>query len=139
MTSPFTDIPESEWIVSSDTAFAIYDNYPVTDGHALVLPHEPVSTWFDATPEQQTAIMGLVRELKHILDEQYDPDGYNVGINNGEAAGQTVDHLHVHVIPRYDGDMDDPRGGVRHVIPERGNYRDAEVDDWNETAPGHGE
>ncbi len=83
-----------------------------------------VATWFEATPEEQAALMSLVNEVKVILDERLNPkpDGYNVGFNAGEAAGQTVPHLHIHVIPRYKGDMEDPRGGVRHVIPGKGNY-----------------
>lgn len=81
-----------------------------------------MATWFEATPEEQTAIFQLVEEVKRKLDAELKPDGYNIGINAGEAAGQTVMHLHVHVIPRYRGDVDDPRGGVRHVIPGKGNY-----------------
>jgi diadenosine tetraphosphate (Ap4A) HIT family hydrolase len=103
-------------------AFAIFDGYPVSEGHALVIPRREVATWFDATEDEQRALMSLVDEVKNILDRRFSPDGYNIGINAGEAAGQTVMHLHVHVIPRYRGDMPDPRGGVRHVIPWKGNY-----------------
>jgi superfamily II DNA or RNA helicase/diadenosine tetraphosphate (Ap4A) HIT family hydrolase len=124
MSSPFTKIPESDWIAENDHAFAIHDNYPVTEGHALVIPKEEVPTWFDATRDQQIALIDLVDEVKQMLDDRYAPDGYNVGINNGEAAGQTVFHLHIHVIPRNEGDVEDPTGGVRNVIPEKGNYRD---------------
>ncbi len=85
-------------------------------------PEAPFATWFEATPEERTALFDLVDEVKRALDERLHPDGYNIGINAGEAAGQTVPHLHVHVIPRYRGDVDDPRGGVRHVIPGKGNY-----------------
>ncbi len=122
MTSPFLQIPESYWVASNDLAFAIFDKYPVNDGHILVIPKRLTPTWFEATGEEQLAIMNLVEEAKTILDERYQPDGYNIGINVGAAAGQTVMHLHVHVIPRFEGDMDDPRGGVRHVIPWKGNY-----------------
>lgn len=122
MTSPFLQIPETSWVTSNDLAFAIFDKYPVNDGHILVIPRRLTPTWFEATPQEQLAIMNLVEEAKAILDERYQPDGYNIGINVGEAAGQTVMHLHVHVIPRFFGDMDDPRGGVRHVIPWKGNY-----------------
>lgn len=91
-------------------------------GHTLVVPFREIATWFDATVEEQHAILDLVRVVKKQLDDELRPDGYNVGFNAGRAAGQTVPHLHVHVIPRFDGDTSDPRGGVRHVIPGKGNY-----------------
>jgi superfamily II DNA or RNA helicase/diadenosine tetraphosphate (Ap4A) HIT family hydrolase len=121
--SPFLDLPASAWVASNALAFAIRDKYPVSPGHTLVVPRREVAMWFEATPEEQAALFALVAEVRARLDaEAPKPDGYNIGINVGEAAGQTVHHLHVHVIPRYRGDMDDPRGGVRHVIPGRGNY-----------------
>jgi diadenosine tetraphosphate (Ap4A) HIT family hydrolase len=123
MTSPFLERPESDWIASNELAFAIYDRYPVSPGHALVVPRRLIATWFDASPEERQAIFELVDEVKRLLDARTPaPDGYNIGINCGEAAGQTVLHLHVHVIPRYRGDVPDPTGGVRHVIPGKGNY-----------------
>ncbi len=96
----------------------------VSPGHVLVITRRVVPTYFDCTGAEQAAVMELVAEVKRLLDERLDPkpDGYNVGFNSGAAAGQTVPHVHVHVIPRYSGDMPDPRGGVRHVIPEKGNY-----------------
>ncbi|WP_232379686.1 HIT domain-containing protein [Polyangium fumosum] len=120
--SPFLRIPSSSWIASNALAFAVPDLYPVSRGHTLVIPRRLVATWFDATPEEQRALFELVDDVKRKLDAELSPDGYNIGINAGEAAGQTVMHLHVHVIPRYRGDVDDPRGGVRHVIPGKGNY-----------------
>jgi len=120
--SEFSEIPEEEWIDSNEHAFAIYDKYPVNEGHVLIISKREVPTWFDASEDEQRAIMSLLGKMKLYLQEEYDPDGFNVGINNGEAAGQTIPHLHVHLIPRFDGDMEDPRGGVRHVIPEEGNY-----------------
>ncbi len=123
MSSPFLKVPESEWVAANALAFAIRDRYPVSPGHTLVIPRRPVATWFEATPEEQRALFELVDEVKRGLDTSpRPPDGYNLGINVGEAAGQTVFHLHVHVIPRFQGDMADPRGGVRHVIPGKGNY-----------------
>lgn len=121
--SVFLETPESTWVASNELAFAIRDGFPVTEGHTLVIPKRVVATWFEATPEERRAILDLVDVIKRELDETLHPDGYNVGFNDGEAAGQTVMHLHVHVIPRYRGDMDDPRGGVRHVIPWKGNYK----------------
>jgi diadenosine tetraphosphate (Ap4A) HIT family hydrolase len=122
VSSPFLAIPESEWVASNALAFAIRDRYPVSPGHTLVIPRRQVATWFEATPEEQHALFALVDEVKRGLDAELRPDGYNVGFNVGEAAGQTVFHLHVHVIPRFQGDVADPRGGVRHVIPGKGNY-----------------
>ena len=110
-------------MASNALAFAIRDAYPVTPGHTLVVPRREVATWFDATRAEQVAMLELVDEVKRVLDRGTPrPDGYNVGFNAGEAAGQTVMHLHVHVIPRFRGDVDDPRGGVRHVIPGKGCY-----------------
>ena len=122
--SPFLVIPAEEWVCANDLAFAIFDSYPVSPGHVLVITKRVVPTFFECSGPEQQALMQLVGEVKRILDERLDPqpDGYNVGFNCGSAAGQTVPHVHVHVIPRYAGDMPDPRGGVRHVIPEKGNY-----------------
>lgn len=125
MPSDFQDIPTHRWVASNPLAFAIRDGFPVTPGHTLVITRRLVPTWFDATRDEQLAILDLVEAVKRQLDEEFRPAGYNVGFNVGEHAGQTVMHLHVHVIPRYEGDMDDPTGGVRHVIPWKGNYRRA--------------
>ncbi|MEZ4300814.1 MAG: DEAD/DEAH box helicase family protein [Polyangiaceae bacterium] len=122
MSSPFLAAPESSWVASNDLAFALLDAFPVSRGHTLVIPRRLIATWFDATPEERAAIFALVDDVKRRLDSELRPDGYNIGINAGEAAGQTVMHLHVHVIPRFRGDVEDPRGGVRHVIPGKGNY-----------------
>ncbi|MBI3726265.1 DEAD/DEAH box helicase family protein [bacterium] len=123
LSSPFLEVPRSNWVVANALAFAIRDRFPVSPGHTLVIPHRLVASWFEATPEEKSAILDLVDHVKRDLDAgPAPPDGYNVGFNAGEAAGQTVMHLHVHVIPRYRDDVDDPRGGVRHVIPSRGNY-----------------
>jgi diadenosine tetraphosphate (Ap4A) HIT family hydrolase len=121
--SPFLAIPPASWVASNDLAFAIRDRHPVTPGHTLVVPRREVPTWFEATPDEQRALMELVAVVKAGLDAEQAPDGYNVGWNVGDAAGQTVFHLHVHVIPRRRGDVADPTGGVRSVIPGRGNYR----------------
>lgn len=120
--SPFRAIPAGEWLAENRSGFAIWDKFPVTPGHALVVPFRQVATWWEAAPDEQADLLALVAEVKMLLDELHHPHGYNVGFNAGAAAGQTVDHLHIHVIPRYDGDVPDPRGGVRHVIPSKGNY-----------------
>jgi diadenosine tetraphosphate (Ap4A) HIT family hydrolase len=110
-------------VAENARAIASRDTFPVNPGHTLVIPRRHVASWFDATHDERAALMDLVDVVKAALDQEMHPDGYNIGINIGEAAGQTVMHLHVHVIPRFAGDVDDPRGGVRFVIPARGNYR----------------
>jgi len=92
------------------------------DTRELLIPFRHIASLFDTTNEEQIALLALVREAKTLLDEHFHPDGYNVGVNVGKTAGQTVMHLHVHVIPRYAGDVDDPRGGVRGAIPEKRVY-----------------
>ncbi len=122
VTSPFLALPESAHVAANALAFAVRDAFPVSPGHTLVVPRRLVATWFDATRAEQHALLDLVEVVRRALDAERQPDGYNVGFNAGIAAGQTVLHLHVHVIPRYAGDVPDPRGGVRHVIPGKGNY-----------------
>jgi diadenosine tetraphosphate (Ap4A) HIT family hydrolase len=121
--SPFLDLPRSGWVASNELAFAIRDNYPVSPGHTLVIPKRLTPSWEGTTPDEQQAILGLVATVKHNLRKAFHPDGFNIGINEGAAAGQTVFHLHVHVIPRYAGDVPDPRGGIRHAVIGRGNWQ----------------
>lgn len=111
-----------DYILENELAYAIYDKYPVGKGHMLFIPKRHVKDFFDITKEEREAIFELIDEGKRLLDEKYSPDSYNVGINCGEYAGQTVMHVHVHLIPRYIGDMKDPRGGVRGVIPDKMKY-----------------
>ena len=94
----------------------------MSSGHALLITHRHMPTWFDAKPEERTALLKAMDRAKEIIEKHHRPDGYNIGINCGPAAGQTIFHLHVHLIPRYSGDVADPRGGVRHVIPDKANY-----------------
>jgi len=123
MDCPFCKVASARSVGENSLAVAVRDNFPVNPRHTLVVPRRHVESWFDALPEERLAIMDLVDEVKAALDAELHPDGYNIGINVGEAAGQTVMHLHVHVIPRFAGDVDDATGGVRFVIPARGNYR----------------
>ena len=113
---------EREVIASSALSLAFYDGFPVSPGHALIIPKRHVSSFFDLTKEEQSDLFCLADEVKRIVDERYHPDGYNVGINVGEAAGQSIFHVHLHLIPRYKGDVLNPRGGVRGVIPSKQNY-----------------
>ena len=109
-------------IRESEYCFAIYDKYPVNPGHALVISLRHTANYFDLSEEEATGLWKLVAEMRLFLNEEYQPKGFNVGFNVGLEAGQTIDHVHIHIIPRYKGDMEDPTGGVRHVIPERGKY-----------------
>lgn len=121
---PFCTLPASRIVWESPRVLAVRDAYAVTPGHTLVIPKRHIETYFDATPDEQLEVWSAVEEVKRDLDATLEPkpDGYNIGFNAGEAAGQTVMHAHVHVIPRYRGDVEDPRGGVRGVIPERQKY-----------------
>jgi superfamily II DNA or RNA helicase/diadenosine tetraphosphate (Ap4A) HIT family hydrolase/HKD family nuclease len=120
--SPFEQIPPEHWIASNDTAFAVLDAFPVSAGHSLVITRRRIATWWESTETERRDVMALVDLVKARLDAEFRPEGYNVGFNAGDAAGQTVPHLHIHVIPRFTGDVDDPRGGIRNVIPGRGSY-----------------
>jgi superfamily II DNA or RNA helicase/diadenosine tetraphosphate (Ap4A) HIT family hydrolase len=116
--------PDRTRVFSDDQPlmFCMWDGFPVSPGHALVIPRRHVSDWFDATKDEQLALLEGIALARAEIDKHYAPDGFNVGVNVGASGGQTVPHLHVHVIPRYVGDVPDPRGGVRHVIPALGNY-----------------
>lgn len=120
--SPFFDIPRDDWIAANRSAFAVWDAHPVNPGHALVVSRRQLNDWWEATPGERSDIFELVDVVRATINELHRPDGFNVGFNAGSAAGQTVDHLHVHVIPRYTGDVADPRGGIRGIIPAKGNY-----------------
>jgi len=120
--SPFHEVGSSERIASNDFGFSIWDRFPVNPGHALVVPHRSVYRWWDLSLDEQAGLLEVLSRTRSVIEELHQPDGYNVGFNDGEPAGQTVTQFHLHLIPRYLGDVADPRGGVRHVIPERGNY-----------------
>lgn len=111
-----------EILLHHELAYVRADKNPVNPGHVLIVPYRHVSSYFDTTPEERATFFALVDEAKALLDRQFVPAGYNIGINVGEPAGQTVMHVHVHLIPRYVGDVADPRGGVRGVIPAKQSY-----------------
>ena len=114
--------PQREVLASNAHAIAVFDTYPVSPGHSLILPRRHVVTVWDLSDAEYAACYALVRELKPVLEERFRPDGFNVGVNCGEAAGQSVWHAHIHVIPRFKGDTPSPKGGVRHVIPLKAAY-----------------
>jgi diadenosine tetraphosphate (Ap4A) HIT family hydrolase len=111
-----------ERIAENNLAFAIYDGFPVNLGHALIIPKRHVANFFELSAEERMACFDLVSEVQLTLASAYRPDGYNVGININEAGGQTIFHVHIHLIPRYRGDVEQPRGGVRGVIPNKQGY-----------------
>lgn len=111
-----------ELISETATAYAIYDKYPVNKGHALIIPKRHVADYFEISFKEQAACLLLLNHVKEIVKATYNPDGFNVGINIGVKAGQTVPHVHIHLIPRYKGDVKEPRGGVRGVIPSKQSY-----------------
>lgn len=119
MASFFTKIPPEEWIASNDLAYAFLDPYPEFPGHALVVTRRVVPTWLETTPKERAAMMELVDEVVEYLEKTHSPDGFHVGTNIGEAAGQSVFHVHMHVIPRYVGDGGPPNG-VRGALPWAG-------------------
>lgn len=119
---PFCSLAGTPLVYESERVLGFRDRFPVSDGHTLIIPRRHAVTYFDAFEEERAELWQAVEAVKRDLDRELQPDGYNVGFNAGEAAGQTVMHLHVHVIPRYRGDMADPRGGVRGVIPEKQRY-----------------
>lgn len=109
-------------VIENELAFAHYDSYPVNTGHCLIITRRHVADYFTATAEEKAAIWALVDDMKAIIDRDFKPDGYNIGVNIGKAGGQSVPHIHIHMIPRYTGDMENPRGGVRGVIPHKQKY-----------------
>ena len=114
---------DKDKIVYEDgTWIAILDNYPVSEGHTLLIPKRHCETYFDLNFIELESVGVTIGVIKRLLDTKYKPDSYNIGINCGEAAGQTVMHCHIHIIPRYNGDCENPRGGVRGVIPEKQHY-----------------
>jgi diadenosine tetraphosphate (Ap4A) HIT family hydrolase len=119
---PFCHLKQSRIILESDCAVAFPDAYPVAEGHMLIVPKRHVVSLFDLPDEEQAALWRLVALVRGKLLSELRPDGFNVGVNDGPAAGQTVLHAHVHVIPRRTGDVADPRGGVRWVVPAKAPY-----------------
>lgn len=112
----------SEILLENNFSYAIYDKFPVSKGHILIIPKKHNSNYFELSLEEQKECLILLNNAKKILDKEFKPDGYNIGININKDAGQTIWHAHIHLIPRYKGDVIEPRGGVRGVIPYKKNY-----------------
>ena len=120
---PFCALPRERIIAANELALAVRDAYPVTPGHTLIITRRHVESWFGTTAGERLAIFELAERCRVELEAELEPEGYNLGVNVGAAAGQTVMHVHVHLIPRFKGDVEDPTGGIRNVIPGKANYR----------------
>jgi diadenosine tetraphosphate (Ap4A) HIT family hydrolase len=119
---PFCTLPADRIVASNALALVIRDGFPVSPGHTLVIPKRHVGSFFEATAEERDAMLALLDRAQHGICAELAADGFNIGINDGMAAGQTIPHLHIHLIPRFMGDCADPRGGVRWVMPARARY-----------------
>ena len=119
---PFCTLPPERILLTSAHGIVIRDGYPISPGHTLVIPRRHVDSFFNLTADERVDLLGLLDQAKAGIEKEFKPDTYNIGINDGPAAGQTVPHLHIHLIPRYTGDVPDPRGGVRWIIPEKADY-----------------
>lgn len=113
----FCGDPTADRITDTSRFYAKWDGFPLSRGHALVIPKRHVVSLFELTTDEVAEAYGLLAHVRALVGRAHQPDGYNVGVNDGRAAGRTVDHLHVHLIPRYSGDVSDPRGGVRNILP----------------------
>ena len=119
---PFCSLPASRIVDENEHCLAIRDAFPISEGHTLIISKRHVGSLFELSEREVQEFFRLLARAKRDLDAAHRPDGFNVGINDGRAAGQTVPHLHVHLIPRYSGDVPDPRGGVRWIFPEKADY-----------------
>jgi len=122
MTCPFCNPMADEIVAKNDLCYARRDRYPVSKGHLLVIPFQHTPDFFSMTVEEKQSVLALINKCKEVIEENLSPAGYNIGFNVGEAAGQTVMHCHCHVIPRYAGDVKEPRGGIRGVVPGKLGY-----------------
>ena len=123
MSCQFCDIQKSEdKILENDHFFSHYDGFPVSKGHSLIISRCHVDSFFDLSKEEVQSMYDLIKKTKEIIQKKFNPDGYNIGINEGKTAGQTVFHLHIHLIPRYKGDVVNPTGGVRNIFPDKADY-----------------
>lgn len=118
----FCNLDPSRILDSNDHCFMIRDDFPVSPGHTLVIPKRHVGSFFELDAAEQQGLVDLLERAKRALDAEHGPDAYNMGLNDGPAAGQSIPHVHMHLIPRYAGDVADPRGGVRWIVPAKAKY-----------------
>jgi diadenosine tetraphosphate (Ap4A) HIT family hydrolase len=119
---PFCTLPAHRIVAANELALMFRDGFPISPGHTLVIPKRHIGSFFDATRQERDAMLNLLDQARHAIGDELSPDAFNIGINDGAAAGQTVPHLHLHLIPRFEGDVADPRGGIRWVIPDKARY-----------------
>ncbi len=119
---PFCNCSEDEMILQNRDAFVRFDKYPVSEGHLLIIPRRHFTDFFDGSPEEISACMDLIWLGRKMIEEKFNTTDFNIGINIGTAAGQTISHMHIHPIPRRAGDLEDPTGGVRNIFPGKGIY-----------------
>ncbi len=120
---PFCEKKKEEYFQHCGHFFAAFDFFPVSRGHLLIIPYRHIPGISDLSADEEKELMPFIRYCKDRLNDEFKPDGFNLGINEGHAAGQTIPHLHIHLIPRYKGDVAEPEGGVRGVIPDKKKYR----------------
>jgi diadenosine tetraphosphate (Ap4A) HIT family hydrolase len=119
---PFCSLPNERIVLANKSGWVVRDAYPVSLGHTLIIPRRHIGSFFELSADERQDLLTLLDEAQAALQIKHQPQGFNIGINDGPAAGQTVPHLHIHLIPRYTDDVTDPRGGVRWVIPEKAKY-----------------
>ncbi|WP_405296810.1 HIT family protein [Algibacter sp. Ld11] len=120
--SVFSNIKEDKTIYQGNYFFLIEDGYPVSPGHILIISNAEKIDYFELNKDERIELTELIEKAKEIIESKYKPDGYNIGMNCGEVAGQSVMHFHCHIIPRFKGDMKNPKGGIRHCVEGKGNY-----------------
>jgi diadenosine tetraphosphate (Ap4A) HIT family hydrolase len=121
-TCPLCDVGEDRIIVAHQHAIAVADLFPIATGHTLVIPRRHVTRIFDLDRSEYTELWNFVFDVRRVVAERFRPAAFNIGVNDGKAAGQTIEHAHIHIIPRYDRDVDDPRGGIRWILPQKAKY-----------------
>ena len=120
----FCNIKESDLVKENDLAYASYDSYPVSEGHCLIIPKRHVKDFFDLSNDEIIACNDLIKEIKNeIIKKENSVKGFNIGSNAGKISGQSILHCHIHLIPRRPGDVENPQGGVRSVIPSKQHYK----------------
>ncbi len=118
----FLEIDKDRIIYQDEYFFIIKDNFPVSPGHLLIISNKVKKDYWNLDRMEIYKLLPVIDKAKEIIEKEYKPDGYNIGMNCGKAAGQTIFHFHCHIIPRYNGDMENPRGGIRHCVSGKGNY-----------------